>query len=61
MALSVCLLMSRPILESHFHFPTVWRGFGMYEDTKQHNVISKLNQFLGYIPILHYDSLARDY
>ena len=44
---SVCLLTSRPIRERHFHFCAVRRGFGMYEDTKWHNVISKLKQFLG--------------
>ena len=44
---SVCLLTSRPITEHHFHFRAVGRGFGMCEDTKWHNVISKLKQFLG--------------
>ena len=44
---SVCLLTSRPIPERHFHFRAVGRGFGMYEDTKWHNVISKLKQFWG--------------
>ena len=32
---------------SFFHFRAVGRGFGMYEDTRWHNVISKLKQFLG--------------
>ena len=44
---SVCLLTSRPIPERHFHFRAVWRDFEMYEDTKWHNVISKLKQVLG--------------
>ena len=44
---SVCLLTSRPIPERHFHFRAVGRGFGMYEDTKWHNVISKLKHFFG--------------
>ena len=44
---SVSLLTSRPIPERHFHFRAVGLGFGMYEDTKWHNVISKLKQFLG--------------
>ena len=43
--ISVCLLMSCPISERHFH--AVGGGFGMYEDTKWHKVISKLKQFLG--------------
>ena len=38
---SVCLLTSGPIPERHIHFCAVGRGFGMYEDTKWHNVISK--------------------
>ena len=42
----VCLLTSRPIPERQFHFRAVGRGFGMYEDTKWHSVISKLKQFL---------------
>ena len=46
---SVCLLTSRPIPERHFHFCAVGRGFGIYEDTKWHNVISKLKHFLGLI------------
>ena len=58
---SVCLLRSRPIPERHFHFRAVGRGFGMYEDTKWHNVISKLKQFFGliyrfYILILYVES-----
>ena len=44
---SVCILTSRSIPERYFHFRAVGRGFGMYEDTKWHNVISKLKQFLG--------------
>ena len=44
---SVCLLTSRPIPERHFHFLAVGRGFGMYEDIKWHDVISKLKQFWG--------------
>ena len=39
---SVSLLTSRPIPERHFHFRTIGRGFGMYEDTKWHNVIPNL-------------------
>ena len=42
---SVCLLTSRPIPEHHFHFRAVGRRFGMYEDTKWHNIISKFKQF----------------
>ena len=34
---SVCLLASHSIPERHFHF----HGFGLYEDTKWHKVISK--------------------
>ena len=44
--ISVCLLTSRPIPERHFRFRAVGRGFGMYEETKWHNVISKIKQFL---------------
>ena len=44
---SVCLLTSRPIPERHLHFRAVGRSFEMYEDTKWHNVISKLKQVLG--------------
>ena len=36
-----------PILERHFHFRAVGRGFGMYEDTKWHNSISKLKHVFG--------------
>ena len=46
---SVRLLTSRPIQERHFHFRAVGRGYGMYEDTKWHNFISKLKQFFGLI------------
>ena len=42
---SVCLLTSRPMPERHFHFRALGCGFGMYEDTKWHNAISKLKQF----------------
>ena len=58
---SVCLLTSRPIPERHFHFRALGCGFGMYEDTKWHNVISKLKQFLVDIPILHFDSLFKEF
>ena len=44
---SICLLTSHPIPERQFHFRAVERNFGMYEDTKWHNVNSKLKQFLG--------------
>ena len=44
---SICVLTSRPIPELHFHFRAIGRGFRMYEDTKWHNVISKLKRFLG--------------
>ena len=43
---SIYLLMSCPILKHHFHFHSVWCCFSMYEDTKLHNVISNLKQFL---------------
>ena len=46
---SICLLTSRPIPECHFHLRAVGCGFGMYEDTKWHNVISRLKQLLGLI------------
>ena len=44
---SVCLLTSRPIPERYFLFRALRRGFGMYEGTKWHNIISKLKQILG--------------
>ena len=56
-SVSVCLLTARPIPERHFYFRAVGRGFRMYEDTKWHNVISKLNNLWVDIPILHFDSL----
>ena len=43
---SVCLLTSHPIPEHHFHFRAVGLDFWMYEDTKWHNVISQIKQFL---------------
>ena len=50
-----------PIPERHFHFRAVGRGFGMYEDTKWHNIISKLKQFWVDIPMLHFDSFCGEF
>ena len=44
---NICLLTSRPIPECHFHFRIIGRGFGMYEDTKWHNISPNLKQLLG--------------
>ena len=58
---SVCLLTSRPIPERHFHFRAVGRGYGMYEDKMAQGYFKIKAIFWVDIPILHFDSLCREY
>ena len=45
----VCLLMSRPIPERHFHFRAVGRGFGMYKNHQMAQRYFKIESINGLI------------